>query len=136
MGELIRVPTQGWMVAVCGAPLCFGTLAYLNQVEEREKFILAIRSSQAVGSHEAAGHPATSLPSESLSQKCAKGKPKTHGIWDESVSIIECKWDRLLGCVRRRWQSVFRYSEPTSNRKLGLELHGVAPSLMGGYWRY
>src|SRR6266568_1999004 len=48
-GEAIFVPTQGWMGAVCGAPLCFATLAYLDQVEEREKFILAIRSSQRKG---------------------------------------------------------------------------------------
>jgi hypothetical protein len=112
------------MGAICGAPLFFATLAYMNQVEEREKFILAVRSSQRKGLMKPHG---IRLPDNLRTAFPRMRGRKAEGAWNMGRKRIHHRirmgslgWAVFAGDGIR-----FLYSEPTLDGKIGVELHGV-----------
>jgi hypothetical protein len=129
-GEVILVPTQGPMGAICGAPLCFATLAYMNQVDDREKFILAVRSSQRKGLMKPQG---IRLPDTLRAAFPKMRERKAQGAWNmgrkrihHRVTMGSLGWAVFAGDGVR-----YLYSEPTADGKIGLELHGVGSLTKG-----
>jgi hypothetical protein len=129
-GEVILVPTQGPMGTICGAPLCFATLAYMNQVDEREKFILAVRSSQRKRLMKPQG---IRLPDTLRGAFPKMRERKAQGAWNmgrkrihHRVTMGSLGWAVFAGDGVR-----YLYSEPTSDGKIGLELHGVGSLTKG-----
>ena len=129
-GEVILVPTQGWLGTFCGAPLCFATLAYLNQVDEREKFILAVRSSQRKGLMKPQG---IRLPDTLRAAFPKMRERKAQGAWNMGRKRIHHRVTMgSLGWAVFAGDGVcYLYSEPTADGKIGLELHGVGSLTKG-----
>jgi hypothetical protein len=124
-GIEVLVPTHGPMAAIVGSPLYFAILAYMSEVEQRDRFIAALRSSQLKGFMKPRGIPRPrSLRAAFPKMRQRKaigilnmGRKRIH----HRVTIGSLAWSVFAGNGVR-----FFYQHPTPDGKIGQELYGVS----------
>jgi hypothetical protein len=121
-GEVILVTTQGPMAIIHGPLLVFTTLAYMSQVEKREKFILSVRSLQRkqlmkgirLPTVYQAGFPR--MRTRKAEAAFSMGRKRIH----HRLRMGSIGWSVFAGDGIR-----FPYQKATRDGKIGLEFHGM-----------